>query len=366
MHMRKLFIYLLGCWMAMAVSGQVTATTDTDSTSRNTKFAGFPVLGYSPETRIIGGVYTQLLMGDPLHRRPSTIGLSVLVSQNRQFSINLLPDIWLRDNTYRLGGELKWQYWPDKFFGVGNDTRKEDEEYYVSRIWGIKLDMLRMVTRDLYAGVLLEIENNNIVEYDTVSHASLPEGSIPGSQHSTISGIGLTLAWDSRSDILLPASGAYYQFRLVYFNQAMGSTYSYTKWIIDLRKYWTLGKDHLLFVQAYGKFLWGREVPFRNMAMLGGDKLLRGYFKGRYRDHNLFVGQVEYHSPYIWRFGLVAFAGVGDVFHAASTLQDIRIKPAGGIGVRFKLFKDRRMNLRLDLAAGKENHGIYLGILEAF
>ncbi len=366
MYMQKLLTYLLGCWLSIVVSGQVTLASDRDSTMRNTKFAGFPVLGYSPETRIIGGVYTQLLMGDPLLKRPSTLGLSLLVSQNRQFSINLLPDIWLKDNTYRFAGELKWQYWPDKYYGIGNDTRKEDEEYYVSKIWGIKLDMYRSFYRDLYAGILLEVENNNIVEYDTVSHASLPEGSIPGSEHSTISGIGLAFAWDSRSDILLPASGAYCQFRLVYFNGAMGSTYPYTKWIIDLRKYWTLGRDHLLFIQAYGKFLWGSEVPFRNMAMLGGDKLLRGYFKGRYRDHNMFLGQVEYHSPYIWRFSLVAFAGAGDVFHAAGTGQNIHIKPAGGIGVRFKIFKDRRMNLRLDLAAGRNDHGIYLGILEAF
>ena len=366
MYMQKLLTYLLGCWLSIVVSGQVTLASDRDSTMRNTKFAGFPVLGYSPETRIIGGVYTQLLMGDPLLKRPSTLGLSLLVSQNRQFSINLLPDIWLKDNTYRFAGELKWQYWPDKYYGIGNDTRKEDEEYYVSKIWGIKLDMYRSFYRDLYAGILLEVENNNIVEYDTVSHASLPEGSIPGSEHSTISGIGLAFAWDSRSDILLPASGAYCQFRLVYFNGAMGSTYPYTKWIIDLRKYWTLGRDHLLFIQAYGKFLWGSEVPFRNMAMLGGDKLLRGYFKGRYRDHNMFLGQVEYHSPYIWRFSLVAFAGAGDVFHAAGTGQNIHIKPAGGIGERFKIFKDRRMNLRLDLAAGRNDHGIYLGILEAF
>jgi outer membrane protein assembly factor BamA len=364
--MQKLFTYLLGCSMFVAVTGQVRATADPDSSMQNTKFAAFPVLGYSPETRIIGGVYSQLLMGDPLLRRPSAIGLSLLVSQNRQFSLNLFPDVWLKDKTYRLGGELKWQYWPDMFFGIGNNTTKKDEESYASRIWGIKLDMLRTVYRNLYAGILFEMENNNIVEYDTVSYASLPGGSIPGSDHAIISGLGLTMAWDSRSDILLPASGAYCQFRLVYFNKAMGSSYPYTKWIIDLRKYWSLGSGHLLYVQAYGKFLWGREVPFQSMAMLGGDKLLRGYFRGRYRDHNVFVGQVEYHSPYIWRISLTAFAGAGDVFHGTDTLQNIHIKPAGGIGARFKLFKDRRMNLRLDFAAGKDDHGIYLGILEAF
>jgi outer membrane protein assembly factor BamA len=364
--MQKAFIYFLLGWLPAVVCGQLSKNADTDSTGRNIKFAGFPVLGYSPETRIIGGVYAQLMMGDPSHMQPSVMGLSLLVSQNRQFSFNLFPDIWSRDDTYRLAGEIKWQYWPDKFYGIGNHTRKEAEEYYVSKLWGIKLDLLRMTWRNVYAGLLLEAESNHIIEYDTVSHASLPEGSIPGSKKAAISGAGLSIVWDSRSDILLPASGAYCQFRLVIFNRAMGSTYPYSKWIVDLRKYWNLGHDHLLFVQAYGKFLWAKEVPFRNLALIGGDKLLRGYYRGRYRDHNMFLGQVEYHSPYVWRFSLVAFAGAGDVFHAVNTMQEIRIKPAGGVGLRYRLFRDRRMNLRLDLAAGKDGHGVYLGILEAF
>ena len=146
----------------------------------------------------------------------------------------------------------------------------------------------------------------------------------------------------------------------------MGSTYPYTKWIVDLRKYWSVGKDHLIYLQVYGKFLWGKEIPFRNMAMLGGDKLLRGYFRGRYRDHNIILAQAEYHSPPIWRFSFVAFAGAGDVFHSASTIGNLKIKQAGGIGFRYKVFRDRRMNVRIDFALGNHDSGIYLGILEAF
>ena len=342
------------------------AVPDSTNKSSQLKFDGFPVLGYSPETRIMGGVYAQFLAGDPAVARPSALGISFLVSQNRQFSVNLFPEIWWKGNRFRLAGELKWQHWPDRFYGIGNDTRKEDEEYYVSRIGGIKLDLMKSLHRDLYAGILLEIESNNIVEYDSVPYAVLPGGSVPGSSHSAISGIGMGVAWDNRNDILLPDDGSYCQFRLVYFNKAMGSTHHYTKWIIDLRNYRELGKGHLLYRQAYGKFLWGTEVPFRNMAMLGGDRFLRGYFKGRYRDHNMFLVQAEYHSPPLWRFSLAVFAGAGDVFHSAKTLDDIRIKPSGGIGLRYRVFRDRRMNIRLDMAAGRGDHGLYLGILEAF
>lgn len=352
-------------------SSESDSAGTSQATSRSTpvstlKFAGFPIAGYTPETRIMGGVYTQFLFGDPAIKRPSSVGLSLLLSQNRQFSINVIPEFWWNDNRYHLAGELKWQHWPDKFYGIGNDTRAEDEEFYVSRILGIKLDLMKSVYRDLYTGILLEIESNDIVEYDTAADAILPGGTIPGSDYSIISGVGLGTAWDTRSDILLPSSGAYYQFRLVFFNELMGSTYSYTKWIVDLRKYWELGNEHLLYVQLYGKFLWGKEIPFRNMALLGGDKFLRGYFQGRYRDHNMFLAQAEYHSPPLWRFSLVAFAGAGDVFHSASTLGNLHIKPAGGIGLRYRVFRDRRMNVRLDAAVGRGDSGIYLGILEAF
>ncbi len=356
---------------AIIGSSAPTATSISDSSTiseagSTLRFVGFPVLGLSPETGIMGGVYTRLMIGNPEYTRPSSVGLSLLVSQNRQYSINLFPELWWNENQFRLAGEMKWQHWPDKFYGIGNDTREEDEEYYISRIGGIKLDLMRSVHDQIYAGILLEFEGNNIVEYDTVAHAILPGGSVPGSDQSTISGVGLGLAWDSRSDILLPSSGEYYQFRLVFFNNAMGSSMPYTKWIVDLRKYCTLGKEHLLYVQVYGKFLWGNEVPFRNMAMIGGDKLLRGYFKGRYRDHNMFLAQAEYHSPPLWRISFAAFAGAGDVFHSASTLSNLKIKPAGGIGLRYKVFRDRRMNARLDFAWGKGDSGIYLGILEAF
>jgi hypothetical protein len=175
------------------------APQERDSLTRlSLKFAGYPVLGYTPETRIMGGIYTHLLAGMPGTDRLSGVGLGVLGSQNRQFSLNLLPEIWWDRSHFHLAGELKWQYWPDRFYGIGNDTRKEDREYYVSRIWGVKLDLLRSAWRDFYAGILLEVEHNNIVEYDTVAYAVLPGGSIPGSDRSTISGMGLGLAWDSR------------------------------------------------------------------------------------------------------------------------------------------------------------------------
>ncbi len=324
---------------------------------------GIPLAGYSPETRIMGGAYGYLMIGDPEVIHPSSIGLSLLATRNRQFSINLFPEVWWSGNKYHMKGEMKLQHWPDKFFGIGNDTETEDEESYVSRIAGVKLDLLGNYYQNLYSGALLEIEHNNIVEYDTAAHAVLPGGSIPGSSSSLITGIGFGLAWDTRTDVSYP-SGAYYQLRMVYFTPLLEEQYSYMKWILDLRQYVELGGDHMLYLQLYGKFQSGGEIPFRNLSLLGGDKLLRGYFKGRYRDNHMYVAQAEYHSPYIWRLSFVGFAGIGDVFRSFSTAPGI--KPSAGAGIRYRVFRDRSLNARMDFAVGKGDHGFYLGILEVF
>jgi hemolysin activation/secretion protein len=153
---------------------------------------------------------------------------------------------------------------------------------------------------------------------------------------------------------------------VVYFNGLMGSSHPHFKWILDLRNYQEFGRGHLAYFQFYAKFLGGSKIPFRNMALLGGDKLLRGYFRGRYRDHNMYVIQAEYHSPPLWRLSLVVFAGLGDVYRLPADLRLRESKPSGGIGLRYRVFRDRRLNLRFDAALGRNDGGIYLGIGEAF
>ena len=67
------------------------------------------------------------------------------------------------------------------------------------------------------------------------------------------------------------------------------------------------------------------------------------------------------------RFGIVGFGGIGGVapgarefFHSTSFL------PAGGGGLRFMLSKAYHVNLRADIAAGKNGHTFGMGLSEAF
>ncbi len=323
-------------------------------------------MGYAPETRISGGITGFVLYAGDTSAHSSTIYFAALISQNKQYTLNMMPDIWLQANKYHLSGELKWQYWPDKFFGMGNITQDTLMESYTAKIKGVKLDFFRQFIPGFYSGPLIEIEHNDIIKYDDAAHAILPGGDIPGSDRSFIIGAGLGFAWDTRNSIIYPTDGSYHQLRIVYFRNSYKAGNSYLKTIVDLRKYFTLGKGHILRFQGYAKLQFGSDIPFRNVSLLGGSNLMRGYFQGRYRDNHIMALQAEYHTPYLWRFSGVFFAGIADVFGPYSENQFSDIKPSAGIGLRFAILPEEKMNLRIDAGFGEGDRGLYFSVMEAF
>jgi len=119
----------------------------------------------------------------------------------------------------------------------------------------------------------------------------------------------------------------------------------------------------MLAFQYYGLFTFG-EVPYRNLAILGGSQMMRGYYAGRYRD-KMFMGlQGEFRFPVYWRFGGAAFASAGQV--AGETPFNFKsIHYAAGAGIRFSVLPRENLNLRFDVAYGdKVNY--YVVLAESF
>jgi outer membrane protein assembly factor BamA len=110
----------------------------------------------------------------------------------------------------------------------------------------------------------------------------------------------------------------------------------------------------------------GGEVPFYKLALLGGDSLMRGYYKGRYRDKDILAVQAEYRVKVTRRIGVVGFAGVADVFPSFADLNLNDIKYSLGTGVRYMVNKREGTNLRMDMAWGKRSFGLYFTAQEAF
>jgi hypothetical protein len=77
--------------------------------------------------------------------------------------------------------------------------------------------------------------------------------------------------------------------------------------------------------------------------------------------------QLEYRLTLPKRFGLVAFGGVGEVIPGGNQLfRNTAFLPAFGGGARFELSKQYHVNLRADIAQGKDGHTFSMGVGEAF
>jgi hypothetical protein len=100
---------------------------------------------------------------------------------------------------------------------------------------------------------------------------------------------------------------------------------------------------------------------------MGGEERMRGYFRGRYRDNNMIVLQMEYRIlPVWWRIGLVSFFSVGDVSDKLSHFDINSFKYAGGFGLRYIWNREDKLNIRIDFAWGQGTSGFYITLKEAF
>src|SRR5260370_20298079 len=97
----------------------------------------------------------------------------------------------------------------------------------------------------------------------------------------------------------------------------------------------------------------GDPIPFFELCQFGMMGDLRGYQLGRYRDRTMFATQAEWRVTLWRRFGATVFGGVGEVAPKWSGYDAENLLPSAGLGLRYNLSKQRRINLRLDLAHNK-------------
>src|SRR4029077_14726890 len=139
-----------------------------------------------------------------------------------------------------------------------------------------------------------------------------------------------------------------------FFSDALGSKYTFQAYRFTFNKYGSLRKNQVI---AYNLFLCGTggDPPFYGNCVYGTNNQLRGYTAGRYLDRYMFATQLEYRLSLPKRFGIVGCGGIGEVVPGGSQVfRSSPSLPAGGGGLRFQLSKTYRVNLRADIAQGKD------------
>lgn len=339
-----------------------------DSSLKKNSFKGFPAAFYTPETRIgVGGiaVYSFYMKRDSTQQFASSITLGTAFTQEKQILLFVPFNLYFNQRTWWTYGEIGYYKYPFYFYGIGNTANADYREQYVSTAPRVRLSVMRRVSKKkfLFTGLKYAFDEMKIPKLDT--SGILFKENIIGSRGGTISGFGWVNNLDTRNHNNYPTKGILAEFFIYHENTFTGSDYKYTRMTTDLSSFHSLTKKQVLGFNFYGTYILG-DVPFTHLGQLGGSEKLRGYYEGRFRDKIAMTLQSEWRFNFYGRWGINAFAATGVVGSEPGTLAISNFKFSCGGGMRFALDKKQRINLRGDIAIGKNSSGVYCTLGEAF
>ena len=333
---------------------------------KKNKFSGFPVAYYAPETKLAVGVfgaYTFYNKNDSNQKYPSQIQIGAAYTFNRQLLIYFPFRIYTKHSNFTAYGEAGYYKYSYFFYGIGNNQAIDYKELYKVNFPRIRINLLKKIGPNLLLGVRYWLEDYKIKE--TEPGKQLASGTIQGIKNNFISGVGPAFNFDCRDNIIYPSKGLFIDAGIQFYGSSTGSNYKYNRYTADASFFISNKRKSVYAFNLFGDFLVGDKIPFNQLALIGGNKKMRGYYEGRYRDKNLIALAAEFRFQIYKRFGAVTFANAGAVNERLKNTFT-QIRTSVGVGARYALNKSEKLNIRLDAAFGKKSSGLYFTIGEAF
>jgi len=326
-----------------------------------------PVIGYTPETSVLFGANIVKLFRYPKSdsaTRTSFADMLAIATFKKQIIIEQNYTIFSNRERFMFIGYTSFQRFPQYYFGIGNNVPSGNKELVsYNQIFFDHL-ALRKIYKKFFAGIGYRYINIFNVE---ANDTGVLDKSVVGNAGSVSSGVQFAIASDSRTNIYNSGSGHMIRIRTVLNRKGLGSDYNFDIVEADLRGYLQIRNVHrdVVAFQGYGYFSSG-DVPWNQMGTLGNDMIMRGYYSGRYRDKNFAAVQAEYRHSFNKVYGVVVFAGTGEVAKSTNEFSLSQLKPNVGGGLRVTLDRKERLNLRLDMGFGQNTSNIYVSVAEAF
>ncbi len=178
---------------------------------------------------------------------------------------------------------------------------------------------------------------------------------------------GMLASYDTRDNTRYPYKGIFAELGLTFVPEFLGSEESYHVLDSQINVYKLVFPKQVLALRAYGRFT-PSDTPYSGLSTLGRRSDLRGYTSGEHMAENLISTQAEYRWMIFKKFGIVGFVGAAALYDKdISNINSDTIFVSGGIGFRYVLHEENRVNFRVDFAFGEnDDDGFYVSIKEAF
>lgn len=353
------------------VSVQTEATSkpenrDDKESSRRGSIVIAPIPTSSPTTgtgiTLMAGYIFPLSKSDKISP-PSVIGGAALITNNGTRAWAAGTELYFKQDRYHIlagfaHGDLNYD-----FYGTGSAAGDAGRKFGLNQTGNVVFaEALRKVFWRMFVGPRLWMGSSELVARNvSENHPQLP----PLGVNFDMRSLGFKIERDTVPNRFYPTQGSAFQFTADFFSKDLGGTFSFQTYRTKFNIYHSFGEKQVL---AYNAFVCGTggNAPFFGQCIFGFQDELRGYPAGRYIDKTMFATQGEYRRTLFWRLGAVGFAGVGEVAPGFSSFNTQDLLPSVGGGVRFMLSRKYHVNLRMDIAQGKNEHTFSMSLGEAF
>ncbi|GAB5555606.1 MAG: BamA/TamA family outer membrane protein [Saprospiraceae bacterium] len=358
-------LYLLCLLFIIGFSKIITAQTDSTANGGETFTAPLPVVFYTPETNL--GIGAALIRnfypGAKASPRPSQLQLGGAYTFNKQLLFFFSYQLFLRDGSREIFGELGYYDYIYFYYGIGNETQQVQEETYAVKFPRFRINMLEEVFPNFRAGLSYKFDAYDITG---LAESGLLESNQPtGFEGGNISTLGAILRYDTRDNVNLPLNGWYVTLTLEQNAKWLGSSFNYSRALLDVVKYIPVGEKQTIALNTYTGTM-GGQVPFQELLFIGGSRKGRGIIEGRFRDKSLLLFQAAYRFPIFWRIRGAVFASSGRVGATYGQLWKGTHHLNYGAGLRFLLNEKEQLQVRFDVGLGGDGLGYYLFFSDAF
>lgn len=323
-----------------------------------------PTLGYG----LIGAVaYMKKL--DP-ESQASYFGAGGMYTDNGSWTAGIGGSFNLNEDNWKVKGGLAYFDITIPFYGIGNEAGDEDRSVDVNeKGWAAGVKGLRRIAGRWYGGLSYGfVPLTTSFEVETEEPEAADDPPLVGLGESTIAAVGLIGERDSRDNQFAAYQGSYLQLAWSFADEAVGSDFDYQSIKANYNLYRRIKQDSdkMIIAGRVSACTTPGDTPFYALCKFGQNFDLRGYVGGRYRDKALLAIQAELRWSLTKRWGAVGFLGVGGVGDSFGGFDKDNRLPAAGVGVRFAISPDNRLNISLDWAVGKDNDHVYIYVGEAF
>lgn len=295
---------------------------------------------------------------------PSDVFASINASLNGFYVFTLKGNNLFSDKRSRLSYKVEIYKKNLDFWGINSEqTADNARSKYNRRQIDVYAEYVYRLTHNFFGGVQIK------ADYTDARDMTNPEYLLDERSQYYVTGLGLTLEYDTRDNLLTPTKGFHFAYKPMFFYKHFGNApASFFRHTFIINAYCRLWKGSILAYDWYA-CLQTSHTPWTMREMIASDGVrMRGYYMGSYIDNNQIASQIELRQ-HVWkRLGVTTWVGGATLFSAIKQYKERDIRPEWlynfGFGLRFE-FK-HNVNARIDYGFGEGTSGLLFAIGEAF